>query len=223
MECIRIYSIHDQAITFDFAEIISEDVNIHVIALKEFIELHPFNGFIESVPAYSSLTIYFNKEVNKDEVINIIKTYNSQLSTINKQQHTDTKIIPVCYELGDDFSSICATLNLKTDELIQLHSTPTYRVYMIGFTPGFPYMGTVPEALEMPRKNIPSLNIEAGSVAIAGKQTGIYPRNSPGGWHVIGKTPVKMYDKKRNPVCFLKAGDLVNFKPISKEAFDQYK
>ena len=223
MECTRIYSIHDQAITFEFADRISEEVNIHVIALKDLIEQQPFNGFIESVPAYSSLTVYFNKEVNKKEVINIIKTYNTQLSTVNNPHPTDIKIIPVCYELGDDFPNICSTLNLKSDELIGLHSMPTYRVYMIGFTPGFPYMGTIPEALEIPRKKIPSLNIGAGSVAIAGKQTGIYPSNSPGGWHVIGKTPVKMYDKKRNPTCFLQAGDLVNFNPISKEEFDQYK
>lgn len=222
MECTRIYSIHDQAITFEFADKISEEVNIHIIALQDFIEQHPFEGLIECVPAYSSLTIYFDKTSNPIQIIDTIKLYNSKLKTQNQQQ-TNIKIIPVCYELGDDFSNICSVLNLKADELIQLHSTPTYRVFMIGFTPGFPYMGTVPEALEMPRKNIPSLNIEEGSVAIAGKQTGIYPRNSPGGWHVIGKTPVKMYDIKRDPSCFLKAGDLVNFKPISKEAFDQYQ
>lgn len=223
MECTRIYSIHDYAITFEFAEQISEEVNIQVIALKNFIEQHPFSGFIECVPAYSSLTVYFNKEVNKNEVINIIKTYNTQLSTVNNFHLLDIKIIPVCYELGIDFSNICTTLNINNDELIQLHSASTYRVYMIGFTPGFPYMGTVPEALEIPRKKIPSLNIEAGSVAIAGKQTGIYPRNSPGGWHVIGKTPLKMYDKKRNPACFLQTGDLVKFKPISKKEFDQHQ
>lgn len=223
MECTRIYSIHDYAITFAFAEIISEAVNMHVIALKAYTDAHPFEGFIESVPAYSSLTIYFNKEVNNDEVINIIKTYNSQLSTVNKKQHTDTKIIPVCYELGEDLALVATTLKLDQEKIISMHCSQTYRVYMIGFTPGFPYMGSVPEALEMPRKKIPSLHIEAGSVAIAGKQTGIYPKNSPGGWHVIGKTPLKMYEKKRSPACFLKAGDLVNFKPISKKAFDEYQ
>lgn len=222
MECTRIYSIHDYAVTFEFAEQISEEVNIQVIALKNFIEQHPFTGFIECVPAYSSITIYFDKTTDRNKIIETIKDYNSKLKTQN-QQLSEIKIIPVCYELGIDFSNICTTLNINNDELIQLHSAPTYRVYMIGFTPGFPYMGTVPEVLELPRKKIPSLNIEAGSVAIAGKQTGIYPRNSPGGWHVIGKTPLKMYDKKRNPACFLQAGDLVKFKPISKKEFDQHQ
>lgn len=222
MECTRIYSIHDYAITFEFADKISEEVNIQVIALKNFIEQHPIEGIIECVPAYSSLTIYVDKTSNQKQIIDKIKAFNSKLKTQNQQQ-PQIKIIPVCYELGIDFANVCSTLNVHTDELIQLHSEPSYRVYMIGFTPGFPYMGTVPEALEMPRKKIPSLNIEAGSVAIAGKQTGIYPRNSPGGWHVIGKTPLKMYDKKRNSACFLQAGDLVKFKPISKKEFDQHQ
>lgn len=222
MECTRIYSIHDHAITFEFSNTISEAVNVHVIKLRDFIVQHPFDGFIESVPAYNTLTVYFNKTVNKNEVIHILTSYNKQLSTFIHQTQTDIKIIPVCYELGADFSNICTWLNIKSDELIHLHSAITYRVYMIGFTPGFPYMGTLPKQLQIPRKKNPSLHIEEGSVAIAGAQTGIYPRNSPGGWHIIGKTPVKIYDKKRNPACFLQAGNLVNFKPISKEVFDQY-
>lgn len=223
MECTRIYSIHDHAITFEFAAIISESINKHVIALKAYTDAHPFKGFIESVPAYSSLTVYFDNGTSKEEVIQTINTYNHQLSTVNHEPSTDCITIPVCYELGEDLASVAAALKLDQEKIISIHCSQTYRVYMIGFTPGFPYMGSIPEALEMPRKKIPSLNIEAGSVAIAGKQTGIYPKNSPGGWHVIGKTPIKMYDKKREPACFLQAGDLVKFKPISKEAFDQYQ
>ena len=222
MECTRIYSIHDQAITFEFAEIISEEINIHVISLKNAIEKNPFNGFLECVPAYTSLTVYFNKEVNKNEVINIIKTHNIQLSTINNQKPTDIKIIPVCYEMGEDLPSVAAQLNIDQEDIINAHSNHAYRVYMIGFTPGFPYMGPLPTVLEIERKKSPSLNIQPGSVAIAGKQTGIYPSNSPGGWHVIGRTPINMFDKNRTPTCFLQAGDMVQFKPITKKEFEQF-
>ena len=93
---------------------------------------------------------------------------------------------------------------------------------MIGFIPGFPYMGTLPEQLEVPRKQTPSLKIPMGSVAIAGKQTGIYPAEVPGGWQVIGRTPLKMFDPSQSPCSFLNAGDLVQFNPITLEAFNQY-
>ena len=221
MECTRIYSIHDQAITFEFAEIISEEINIHIISLKDAIEKNPFNGFLECVPAYSSLTVYFNN-IHKDEVIEIVSEINSTLSTQNRQPKSKIIPIPVCYEMGEDLSSVASQLNSSEKDIILLHSEQTYRVFMIGFTPGFPYMGTLPKLLEMERKKTPSLNIQPGSVAIAGKQTGIYPTNSPGGWHVIGRTPINMFDKKRTPACFLQAGDMVQFKPITKKEFEQF-
>ncbi|MCE2756919.1 MAG: carboxyltransferase domain-containing protein, partial [Chitinophagaceae bacterium] len=112
MECTRIYSIHDRAVTFEFAEIISESINIHVIALKAYTDRHPFKGFIESVPSYSSLTIYFNHTVTKDEVIQTISTYNNQLSTVTRNPKPDCKIIPVCYEMGEDLPSIADELDL---------------------------------------------------------------------------------------------------------------
>lgn len=222
MECTRIYSIHDQAITFEFAEIISEEINIHIISLKNAIEEHPFNGFIECVPAYSSLTVYFHSNMDKNEVIKIVNSYNSKLNAHNSTSNNKIITIPVCYEMGEDLSIVTSQLNLSEEEVIRLHSEQSYRVFMIGFTPGFPYMGTLPKVLEMERKKTPSLNIQSGSVAIAGKQTGIYPINSPGGWHVIGRTPVNMFDKKRTPACFLQAGDIVQFKPITKREFEQY-
>lgn len=230
MDCTRIYCIHDHAVTFEFAEIISEAINIHVIALKNYIDVHPFKGFIESVPAYSSLTVYFSDTINKDEVVDIIQLYNKQLKTHNPQATTDnselsssTKIIPVCYDLGEDLSSVAKQLNITKEKIIALHCNQTYRVYTIGFTPGFPYMGTLPAGLHLPRKQTPALHIAPGSVAIAGNQTGIYPTASPGGWHIIGRTPIKMFDKKREPSCFLQPGDVVQFNSISTKEFNQYK
>ena len=222
MECTRIYSIHDQAITFEFAEIISEEINIHIISLKNKIEDNPFKGFVECVPAYSSLTVYFNSNIHKNEVIEIISGYNSKLKIQNPKPNNNMITIPVCYEMGEDIQSVASQLNLSEENIIRFHSEQTYRVFMIGFTPGFPYMGSIPKLLEMERKKTPSLNIQPGSVAIAGKQTGIYPTNSPGGWHVIGRTPIDMFDKKRMPACFLQAGDKVQFKPITKKEFEQF-
>jgi KipI family sensor histidine kinase inhibitor len=110
---------------------------------------------------------------------------------------------------------------MSIEEIIQLHIEKIYRVYMIGFIPGFPYMGILPPKLEVPRKHNPSLKIPAGSIGIAGKQTGIYPTEIPGGWQIIGRTPLTLFNKLNEPACLLKAGDNVRFIPISKKEFDQ--
>lgn len=222
----RIYNIHDQAITIEFAEEISEATNRRVIALQHAIESNPFNGFIESVPAYGSLTVYFNENISATAVRLLLSELIAQVAdTIDSSSTPGRKIsIPVCYDpsLGIDLPWVSTHLNLSVDEIISLHTSVAYRVYMIGFIPGFPYMGTLPEQLEVPRKQTPSLKIPMGSVAIAGKQTGIYPAEVPGGWQVIGRTPLKMFDPSQSPCSFLNAGDLVQFNPITLEAFNQY-
>lgn len=226
MQATRIYAIHDTAITIEFSQQISEEINRQVVALQEYIEQADLPGFIECVPAYSSLTVYVDKRSDIQDLQRIIE---NKISTLNDIENADQSqhniqasvIIPVCYDLefASDLNSVSAQLGLSIEEIIELHSKQHYRVYMIGFIPGFPYMGTLPPELEMPRKKIPSLQVPAGSVAIAGKQTGIYPAEVPGGWHIIGRTPVRLFNKSISPCCLLKAGDLVQFKPISKEEF----
>ena len=222
----RIYNIHDQAITIEFAQEISEATNRRVIALQYAIESNPFKGFIECVPAYGSLTVYFNENISATAVRMLLSDLGAQVSdTIDPSSTPGRKIcIPVCYDLslGIDLPWVSSHLNLSLEEIISLHTSVDYRVYMIGFIPGFPYLGTLPEKLEVPRKQTPSLKIPMGSVAIAGKQTGIYPAEVPGGWQVIGRTPLKIFDKANDPCCLLKAGDLVSFQPITLEAFNQY-
>jgi inhibitor of KinA len=224
----RIYAIHDQAITIEFSQEISEDANMRVIEMKHAIESNPFKGFIECVPAYASLTVYFNDQISALDVrAQMMNFYDTQSEIIKSGATTNNKqtiIIPVCYDpaLGVDLPWVSNHLNLSEEEIISLHSSIAYRVFMIGFIPGFPYMGTLPQLLELPRKQTPSMKIPMGSVAIAGKQTGIYPAEVPGGWHVIGRTPLKMFDKTKEPCCFLKAGDFVQFKSISLEEFNQY-
>ena len=130
--------------------------------------------------------------------------------------------IPVCYdiELAADLTAVALSTGLSINEIIRLHSRQPYRVYLIGFLPGFPYLGRLPVELQLPRKQIPT-NVAAGSVAIAGLQTGIYPVQSPGGWHVIGRTPLRIFDSSLEVPCLLEAGDLVQFTPISQHEYDR--
>jgi len=233
MSTIRIYAIHDHALTIELGNEINESINLEVINLKNDFEEKPFDGFIECVPAYSSLTIYFDDNRTLEEIRKEIKSRleKKNLST-NKSTLIETTlvstinikpiIIPVCYdvEYGTDLNWLSNHLGLSIDEIISLHTESFFRVYMMGFIPGFAYMGTLPEKLHAPRKQTPAQQIPIGSVAIAGKQTGIYPAAVPGGWQIIGRTPHVMFDKKRDPISFLKSGDTVQFKSITKKEFE---
>jgi inhibitor of KinA len=131
--------------------------------------------------------------------------------------------IPVCYdpELGKDLISLSKSLSLDIQKLITLHTEQTYRIHFFGFLPGFMYLNGLDPALHFPRKSIPDRKIEPGSVAIGGAQTGIYPTESPGGWHVIGKTPISLFDQNLSPPVFAKPGEQIQFIPISREEFEQ--
>ena len=229
----RLYAIHDQAITIELGNEINEAINLEVLDLKQDFEATPVEGFIECVPAYSSLTIYFDDTRTLEEIRKeILSRLEKKNSSINKSTLIETRlgstinikpiIIPVCYDIeyGTDLTWLSEHLNLDTNEIISLHTQTIFRVYMMGFIPGFAYMGTLPEKLHAPRKQTPAQHIPIGSVAIAGKQTGIYPAAVPGGWQIIGRTPHLMFDKKRNPSSLLKAGDAVQFKSISKKEFE---
>ena len=228
MQAPHIYKIHDQALTIEFSTIISDTSHFKVMQLHALINEHPFNGFIESVPAYSSLTIYFNEEMPSQEVktyvIQLLEKYADLFSLLTDNTSSTTYIIPVCYDpsFGLDIIAVAEEKNLSVDEIIAMHTSQTFRVYMIGFVPGFAYMGTLPAILETKRKNVPRLEVPKGSVAIAGVQTGIYPATIPGGWNILGRTPINLFDKTKEPCSFLQAGDLVQFQSITKKAFEQY-
>jgi inhibitor of KinA len=226
MNFLRIYDINDNAFTIELSQEINEHTNKEVVALQEFIEQANLPGFVECVPAYSSLTIYVDGTSSINEIKQIVERKLSAFSLSENAARQSTKttspiIVPVCYDLeyGTDLTAVSNQLELSIDEIIELHTKEYYRVYMIGFVPGFPYMGTLPPELEMPRKKTPALKVPMGSVAIAGKQTGIYPAEVPGGWHIIGRTPLQLFDKSTEPYCLFKAGDLIQFKQISKKEF----
>jgi len=225
----RIYAIHDRALTIEFSSSISEEINLLVMRLHASLEEKSFDGFIESVPAYSSLTVYFNEDVSIKKVETTLLEYYNEIitsSTNNSNPIESVKhIIPVCYDssYGLDIVAVAEENNLSIDEIIKLHTTQLFRVYMIGFVPGFAYMGTLPAILETKRKNVPRLEVPKGSVGIAGLQTGIYPATIPGGWNILGRTPISLFDKTKEPCSFLRAGDLVQFQPITKEEFENHQ
>lgn len=138
----------------------------------------------------------------------------------NISKYTLVKI-PVCYHpsVAPDLAHMAAQTELTEAEIIQLHCQPIYKVYLIGFLPGFPYMASVNKAIQFPRKTTPRALVPAGSVGIAGEQTGIYPLNSPGGWQLIGKTPLILFDMRKEMPCLLQPGDTVQFYPIELAEF----
>jgi inhibitor of KinA len=225
----QLYALGDSAITIEWGNQIDSSVNDEVIARYHNLLLNPLPGMAECVPTYTSLTIYFNISLLKKKLLPyetvydfIRKEINTWLQEPPKKSFIARRLIsiPVCYEkeFAIDLSYAAAMKNMDEKELIRLHHTTIYRVYMIGFLPGFAYMGKVDDRIGLPRKLQP-VNTLAGSVGIAGLQTGIYPFNSPGGWQIIGQTPLKIFDPLKKESCLLKAGDNVQLYPISKEEF----
>ncbi len=226
----RIFSLGDSAITVDFGNCINEDINKEVIARFNQLQQQPLPGMIEVVPAYSSLTVYYDVPALKKKVTAGQTVYEFMKLQIEERLHqsfqhseTDERLvkIPVCYEneFALDIQQLAATKNISIDEVIEIHTSRIYKVYMLGFLPGFSYMGEVDERIATPRKPQPA-KIDAGSVGIAGKQTGIYPLASPGGWQIIGRTPLKLFDAEKEEPTLLKAGDKVQFYSISKNEFE---
>jgi len=229
----NIYPLSDAALIIDFGNNIDETINKMVHSLFFQLQNDPIPGMTEAIPAYSSLTIHYdvlfilnklNKQTTAYEWISEnLKKYISKENIETGDPQLLIKI-PACYEheYAPDLDFIVSQNNISPEELIHLHTSTVYRVYMLGFLPGFAYMGMVDEKISSSRKQNP-VTVEAGSIGIVGKQTGIYPLRSPGGWQIIGRTPMKLFDKEKiNPVLF-KAGDQVQFYSISKDEFEDFK
>ena len=229
----RIFSLGDAAITVDFGNRIDETINNDVIARFNQLRQEPLPGMIEAVPAYSSLSIYYDITALRKKIPpgqTVYEWMKGQLEERLKQPVQQDQItgrllrIPVCYdeEFARDIQTLAGTKNISVEEVIQIHVSKKYKVYMLGFLPGFPYMGEVDERIAMPRKAQPA-KIKEGSVGIAGKQTGIYPLASPGGWQIIGRTPLKLFDIAVEEPTLLRAGDIVQFYSITKNEFELIK
>ncbi|WP_409971199.1 5-oxoprolinase subunit PxpB [Bacillus sp. Bva_UNVM-123] len=212
----------DRAVLVQFKQEISEETNWKVIALANHLEKNQIDGVEEWVPAYAALMVYYNPiKIGYVELVKILVELDIEESS---QRKTSSIIheIPVLYggECGPDLQDVAAFHGLNVQDVIHIHSRSTYRVYMIGFVPGFPYLGGLDSRLHTPRLDIPRLKIPAGSVGIAGQQTGIYPLTSPGGWRIIGHTPISLFqpDDRVNPFL-ISAGDSIRFVPVTEEEY----
>jgi KipI family sensor histidine kinase inhibitor len=199
-------------------------VNRRVKQLHRIIARERPHGVVETVPAYASLLVVFDPLQASPEAL---KRHINGLCDFEDAGPIEDRTvveIPVVYggEAGPDLDAVAAHHGLSREEVIGLHTGTVYRVYMIGFTPGFPYMGELPEALDTPRRDTPRTHIPKGSVAIAQRQTGIYPAVSPGGWQIIGRTPVALFDPRKETPSFLTMGDAVRFTSITAEEAAQW-
>lgn len=228
---MRFHSLGENAVLVEFGKDINETVHKRVQAAANVIESHYEEWMIEYVPAFTTITLFYDpvkilkKQPNKNDlpfdfVCRFLAEVWKELN-INSKQMSRTVEIPVCYggELGPDLKSVAKINDLSEKEVIQLHCSAEYLVYMIGFAPGFPYLGGMPPRIAAPRKHTPSLRIPARSVGIAGLQTGIYPLETPGGWQIIGRTPLELFRPSDKEPGLLRAGDKVKFRPISLDDF----
>ncbi|MCM3116933.1 5-oxoprolinase subunit PxpB [Neobacillus sp. MER 74] len=226
----------DSALVIQLGDGISPATHERVKNLSNLLEKEPFTGLIESVPSYNSLTIYYNPVAvyyssSDNELSNPYKKVSAfilaLLDKLGTSEISEQRLItiPVLYggEFGPDLEYVANYHGLSVEEVIQIHSSNDYLVYMIGFAPGFPFMGGMDERIATPRKDSPRLAITPGSVGIAGKQTGIYPLETPGGWQIIGRTPLDLFLPELSPPTLLQSGDRIRYVPITLEEYAAYK
>lgn len=211
----------DTSLAVVFGNEISIDINTQIRAFDELLAEEQIDGVYETVPTYCSLTVHYAPEKIRYEAL--AEKLQALLAVAHKAQKMNTLVIeiPVVYggEYGPDLETVAAHNGMSVDDVVRIHSSAEYLIYMLGFTPGFSYMGGMDESIATPRLKTPRVLIPAGSVGIAGKQTGIYPIDSPGGWQLIGRTPVKLYDAHRDTPILLDAGMHVKFIPIDEAEY----
>lgn len=222
---IQISAYGDQALLIRFDNRIHPQINDQVLSYETAIWELDLAGLVNTIPSYNSLTVIYDPLlISLEKLTNAIEKLSSQNDSQKGRIPALCKI-PVCYEdeFAPDIEEVLEYSGLTREKLIGLHSQVRYRVYMLGFVPGFLYLGGLDKRLNCPRKDVPRLEVEAGSVAIGGNQTGIYPLNVPGGWQIIGRSPIKMFDINSPNPFPAKSGDHVQFFPISTQDFWQWK
>lgn len=211
----------DKALVMEFGNEISKQINYKIKSFVNLLEQANIHGIEELLPTYRSIQIIYNPLIidYKALVYKLEEINNKKVQ--NQEEKTKIVKLPVCYggEFGPDIDYVAEHNHITKEEVIKIHTSTDYLVYMLGFVPGFAYLGGMDEKIATPRLVTPRLKIPAGSVGIAGTQTGMYPSDTPGGWQIIGRTPLKLYDTKKETPTLLSAGDYVRFVSIS---YDEY-
>ena len=215
----------DTGLIIEFGQGIDPDVNAKVRAMAGMVKTNTPRGVTEIIPTYRSLLLIYDPLIIRPgKLVSVIESIEKSL------EKTDTEPckvveIPVCYggEFGPDIENVKKSASLCKEDVIRLHSEPEYLIYMVGFTPGFPFLGGLNKKLFTPRLKTPRMTVPEGSVGIANNQTGMYPIASPGGWQIIGRTPLKLFAPQRKNPFLYKAGDKNKFIPISRKEYTRLK
>ena len=224
MADVRFLLSGDTALTAEFGNEISESINAQIRAFNIALEHAKIPGIVETVPTYRSLMVHYDPGIISYG--SLVKKLKSLLTQLDKIEIPPSSVleIPVLYggeEMGPDLAFVAENAGKTEQEVIDIHTSTEYLIYMLGFTPGFTYLGGMSEAIATPRLKTPRVKIPAGSVGIAGAQTGVYPIDSPGGWQLIGRTPVRMYDPDRETPILPQAGQYIRFYAIDQAEYDR--
>lgn len=221
MDGVAFLPVGDCALTVEFGQEISEEINSRVRSLAMALKSASIPGVLEWIPTYRSLLVCYDPA--KISCRRLLALLRRMINTAGLIEQSGRRVwqIPVCYggEYGEDLNFVAQNAGMMPEDVIRLHSLVEYRIYMLGFLPGFAYLGGLDKRIHTPRLKTPRTRIPPGSVGIGGEQTGIYPIASPGGWQLIGRTPVKPYDPKRVLPILFEAGDFLRFIPISEDRF----
>ena len=216
----------DAALVVECEQRIDADLNARVLAVAHALRQRGCPGVRDVVESYCAVTVHFDPlRTDTEAVVSDLRTEVARTHAVAAGVGSVERqlTVPVCYggDDGPDLGAVAAFAGCSEADVIVRHSAETYRVYMLGFLPGFAYMGLVPGGLAMPRRKTPRLDVPAGSVGIAGQQTGIYPLAAPGGWQLIGRTPLVPFDLGRTEPFLFRAGDAIRFEPIDRETLDR--
>jgi KipI family sensor histidine kinase inhibitor len=217
---VRFLSAGDRALVVEFGDRVERELSNNVLRLDESLRASGLPGVVETVPTFRSLMVHYDPLVTTRADLERSITCLLDCRSGPRDAATLWRV-PVCYEgaFAPDLAEVAQLTGVTPSELVALHSAVRYHVYMLGFLPGFPYMGDLPPQLALPRRADPRLRVPAGSVSIATTLTAIYPYESPGGWHLIGATPIRLFDPVRARPALLEPGDIVQFEPIDPASF----
>ena len=216
----------DSALVVAFGDDIGEAAHRRVRGFSDYLENAPLDGMVEFVPAFATVTISYDVVVSTyDEFRGAVQQALRVAPTPSHDARGDLIEVPVCYggEFGPDLDDVASHNRLHPDDVIEIHAEPEYLVYMIGFVPAFPYLGGMSERIATPRRPTPRASVTAGSVGIAGTQTGVYPLPTPGGWQIIGRTPTRLFRPESERPSLTAAGDRVRFRPIDHDEYERLR